>query len=375
MNNKKVHIVSFDIPYPPNYGGVIDVFYKIRALHQAGIGVILHCFEYHRPRAAELEAWCSEIHYYRRDTRLIKGLAIKPFIVNSRISEPLVERLCLDDHPVIFEGLHTCGILSDRRLEGRLLIYRESNIEHHYYMHLCRAERKWSRKAYFLAESIRLRFFQRILNHAKLILTVSETDTAYLKQRFPRVPVQYLPSFHPDNEVNPAPGKGNFVLYHGKLSVPENSKAALYIIGEVWDRSFPDLVVAGMDPPLWLRQAAANRPNIRIISNPPADEMARLVREAHVNLLVSFQATGLKLKLLSALYNGRFCLVTPQMVAGTPLAPCVEIAATTAELKQRITLLCGLEFTPEMAGQRKSILDFHYSNAKHCNMLMEFLHL
>ena len=34
--NKKIHIVSFDIPYPPNYGGIIDVFYKIKTLFELG---------------------------------------------------------------------------------------------------------------------------------------------------------------------------------------------------------------------------------------------------------------------------------------------------------------------------------------------------
>ena len=33
---KAVNIVSFNIPYPPNYGGVIDVFFKIKALSKAG---------------------------------------------------------------------------------------------------------------------------------------------------------------------------------------------------------------------------------------------------------------------------------------------------------------------------------------------------
>ncbi len=32
MPDKYLHIISFDIPYPPNYGGVIDVFYKLKAL-------------------------------------------------------------------------------------------------------------------------------------------------------------------------------------------------------------------------------------------------------------------------------------------------------------------------------------------------------
>ena len=31
---KEIHIITFDIPYPANYGGVIDVFYKIKALKE-----------------------------------------------------------------------------------------------------------------------------------------------------------------------------------------------------------------------------------------------------------------------------------------------------------------------------------------------------
>ena len=27
---KAINIISFDVPYPANYGGVIDVFYKIQ---------------------------------------------------------------------------------------------------------------------------------------------------------------------------------------------------------------------------------------------------------------------------------------------------------------------------------------------------------
>ena len=43
---KAVNIVSFNIPYPPNYGGVIDVFYKIKALSKEGYEVYLHTFIY-----------------------------------------------------------------------------------------------------------------------------------------------------------------------------------------------------------------------------------------------------------------------------------------------------------------------------------------
>ena len=35
--NKYLNIVSLNVPYPPNYGGVIDIYYKIKALKAVGV--------------------------------------------------------------------------------------------------------------------------------------------------------------------------------------------------------------------------------------------------------------------------------------------------------------------------------------------------
>ena len=51
--DKHLHIIALNIPFPPNYGGVIDIYYKIKALHQLGVKIILHCFAYERPQAEE----------------------------------------------------------------------------------------------------------------------------------------------------------------------------------------------------------------------------------------------------------------------------------------------------------------------------------
>ena len=58
---KAVNIVSFNIPYPPNYGGVIDVFFKIKALSDAGFKVYLHTFIYDRTPSEELKRYCKKI--------------------------------------------------------------------------------------------------------------------------------------------------------------------------------------------------------------------------------------------------------------------------------------------------------------------------
>jgi len=141
-----IHIISFDIPFPANYGGVIDIYYKLKALHERGVKVHLHCFEYNREPAPQMELLCEEVHYYPRKTGLIPNLSLLPYIVVSRKSEKMIKTLLKDDYPILFEGMHSCYHLSDPRLKGRVKVYRESNIEHQYYHHLARAESSISRK-------------------------------------------------------------------------------------------------------------------------------------------------------------------------------------------------------------------------------------
>lgn len=93
MPEKKLHIISFDIPYPANYGGVIDVFYKIKTLKKAGVGIILHCYAYGRNESPELEALCEKVYYYPRHTGWRTNISLKPYIVNSRRSEQLINNL------------------------------------------------------------------------------------------------------------------------------------------------------------------------------------------------------------------------------------------------------------------------------------------
>ncbi|MCK4289312.1 MAG: glycosyltransferase family 1 protein, partial [Bacteroidales bacterium] len=211
MSEKHIHIVSFDIPYPPNYGGVIDVFYKIKALHQNGIKIHLHCIEYPgRDRTKELNKYCESVNYYRRKTGLSSAFSLKPYIVSSRKSEELITNLLKDDYPIIFEGLHSCFYIDDARLKNRIKIYRESNIEHRYYYNLFKVVKNLYNKFYFIIETIKLRLYQNVLKHADLMLVVSQKDTEYLQHHFKNKKVVYLPSFHRNENPDIKPGTGKY---------------------------------------------------------------------------------------------------------------------------------------------------------------------
>jgi hypothetical protein len=375
MPDKHLHIISFDIPYPPNYGGVIDVYYKIKTLHKLGVKIHLHCFEYPgRERSPELKLYCEEVYYYPRKTGLRSALSLAPYIVTSRKSEDLISNLIIDDYPILFEGLHSCYYIDDSRLRNRFKIYRESNIEHRYYFNLFKVDANIRNRLYFLLASAKLRLYQKVLRHADLMLAVSQHDTDYLKDHFTGKIIEHLPSFHANDHVSILPGKGDYALYHGNIEVPENEFAATYLITKVFDGLDLPLIVAGMKPREKFKKLAEGYQNVLLVANPDDDKMFDLIRNAQVNILVTFQATGLKLKLLNTLYQGRFCLVNEAMTKGTSLETLCESGNTAEELRSKLKDLFKKEFTVEEANRRADYLKEKYDNLENGKKMIALIY-
>jgi len=351
---------------------VIDVFHKLVALKSKGIKIHLHCFRYDRKEAPELEPYCETIDYYERKTGFAEQLSGLPYIVKGRRSEELLRKLLSNDYPILFEGLHSCYYLGNPLLKGRKLIYRESNIEHQYYFQLFKSEKNPRSGAFFLLESFRLYRFQKKLVNASEMLVVSEQDRDYLIKKFPGISVQYLPSFHGNDQVDSHTGKGTYAFYHGNLSVAENSLAAGFLIREVFQGLDIPLIIAGLNPPEQLLQLAKEK-GVQLISNPDREEMDRLLANAHVNILITFQATGLKLKLLNTLFNGRFVLVNKAMLAGTGLEGLCEIAEDAVQMKEKLKMLFTLEFGPEAIEKRKLLLLTRYSDLVNADKLISLI--
>lgn len=350
-----LHIVSFDIPYPANYGGAIDVFHKIRCLHQAGVKVILHCFEYgNRAHSAELDALCEKVYYYKRNLSFINQLSSLPFNVKSRISNELKQNLLKDSYPILFEVLHTCYLLNDPELKHRKKLFRHSNIEHDYFLELAKGERSFLKKWYLQLEAYKLKRFEKQITHADCILSVSETDLAYFKKNYPNTPSVYLPSFHGFDELQCKTGKGSYILYHGNLSISENYNAAAWLIDHVFANIHHPVIIAGLNPPQDLIAKIKPYSHIALKQNCTEAEMNELISSAQIHCLYTGQATGLKLKLVNVLYSGRFVIANKHMLTGTQLASACYIANTANEYIEQINALFPKEFTAEEIEKRKT---------------------
>tara|TARA_Y100000780_G_C13417375_1_gene314344 strand:- start:44 stop:391 length:348 start_codon:yes stop_codon:yes gene_type:complete len=106
-SDPELNIVSFDVPCPPDYGGAIDIYYKLETLNDLGIKIYLHCFQYGRSDSKRLEEICVETFYYPRKRNFIPLFSQKPYIVETRFSSELLENLLKNDAPILFEGLHS----------------------------------------------------------------------------------------------------------------------------------------------------------------------------------------------------------------------------------------------------------------------------
>lgn len=371
MPDNHIHIVSFDIPYPANYGGVIDVFYKLKSLSERGVKIHLHTFEYGREHSSALEKLCFSVNYYKRDTSFKKSLQRLPYIVTSRLSDELIENLKKDDYPVLLEGLHCCGVLLDKTMTGRKLFVRTHNVEHDYYRLLAKSEKNLYKRVFFVAESARLRRFEPILNRASGILAISNNDFEYFSHRYKNVSL--IPAYNGFDEVNVIEGQGDYVLYHGKLDVAENYNAAEFLVKKVFNDIDVNLKIAGMNPPEHLVALAAENHNVELIPNPDDELMQNLIRNAHINILVTAQATGLKLKLLNALFNGRYCVVNSKMVDGLNVNDLCVVADSADEMKTVILNLMDKSFSEELVSVRKSRMGDFYDASRATDRLLSVL--
>ncbi len=371
MNGKHLHIISFNVPYPADYGGVIDVYYRLKALKKEGVKIHLHCFEYGRESAKILEEICESVNYYKRSMSFFNHFSKLPFIVKSRSDNSLLADLLKDNYPVLFEGLHSCYFLNNPKLKERLKIVRCHNIEHHYYNSLAKNTAFGSLRLYFNIEAFKLKKFEKILYYADYLTAISKADEEYFSTHYGKT---FLSTpCHQSGEVNIHEGEGKYILYHGNLSVQENEEAARFIVEKIAPRVNFHFLIAGKNPTTALQKTVYNAGNVQLVSNPDEKQLQDLINEAHINLLPTFQATGFKLKLLNALFNGRFCIGTPQLVEGTGLKELCIITEGENNIISEIKNLLDVKFTQEMIDKRKEVLDNVYSNKASVRKIVELI--
>jgi hypothetical protein len=366
-----IHVVAFNVPYPADYGGVIDIYYKLVSLSRIGMKITLHCFTYGRGIAGKLDDICEKVYYYDR-SRFVNPFSGKlPYIVKTRSSPELLENLKKDNFPILFEGLHTSFYLNHPDLKDRIRIVRSHNLEHDYYNGLAKLESNPLKRIYLNHEAARLVEFEKVLKNADRVLGISPSDTRYFNSKGYKT--HFIPAFHPNFDLKCQEGKGEYILYHGNLSVKENEHAALYLVNNVFNLTSVPVIIAGNNPSRRLISAIRKHSHVKLAANPNVDEMLRLIEGAQINILITEHGTGLKLKLLNALFRGRHCIVNSLMVQNTGLESLCHVKDSPMELAEKLFSLWSIPFTQEDMEDRRLILKTGFDNIKNAMLIKEYI--
>ena len=130
------------------------------------------------------------------------------------------------------------------------------------------------------------------------IFTISPSDQAWYTEMESNA--VYIPAFHGLSEVTSQIGRGEYVLYHGDLSIDITQASVLDILRQVrFTREMP-LVIAGRAGDSAFEAKVSSFPNIQRKVNVSQAEMGDIIGNAQVILIHSLHAEGMKLKLFPA---------------------------------------------------------------------------
>ncbi|MCX7954294.1 MAG: glycosyltransferase [Bacteroidales bacterium] len=362
---KKINIVSFNIPYPPNYGGVIDVYYKIKTLKELSYDVFLHTFSYGRKLNEELKYLCNKIYIYERKKHLRYFFSTLPFIVTTRNSNELLKNIYNNNYPIILEGIHTTYHLFNNNIPQERCYIRTHNIEKNYYWTLFKNSNLFE-KFYFLPEFLKLTTYEtKVVAKANAILTISERDKDYFEHFNNNTHVIY--PFHKYSDIESIPGKGKYILIHGDFTIKQNIKSLYWLLKNVISKLNYKVIIAGK-----MNKTVSYNKNVEVIPNPSEEEMHQLIKNSHICIIHNFNSEGFKIKVLHSLFAGRFCICNNKSISDTLLNKVCIIANTTEEYINAINELFNKDFNETDIKYRKQMLK-KFNNIENATKLVNII--
>jgi len=338
MPQKPLHIISFDNPYPPVYGGAIDVFYKIKALHAAGYKIFLHCFvDDEIADYSVLNQFVNELYVYKRTYKSLKWFSLTPLPVLSRFHKDLISNIKKNDAPLLFEGLQTTYILNKHAFKDRKIYLRLHNLEADYFSGLSKSETSFIKKILYRLESAKYGTYQKIMSRFETVFTLSKYETEFVNKHFKNA--QYVPVFHGNEQVAALSGFGKYAFYHGDLRMSDNKKAALFLI-EVF-KKIPDysLIIASNKGKKLIESQIKEIQNITFSNIKNDAHLDELLANSHMSVMLSFQQSGTKLKAVNSLYKSRFCIINKNMIDDENIRNLCTVAETETDFIAAVNAL------------------------------------
>ncbi len=332
----KILVVSGFFPYPPVFGGAIDVWERIKGLNMLGCTVDLVVTDKSNPTQDQLEILKQHIRHFffvRRKNHISQMFGNLPLQLLSRKNLSVVE-INQSYDLVILESEFCWPVTLNKSITYKNVAVRVHNIESHYFKMLGKSSDSLKEKIYYKIETSKIRKLSALVfSKADRLWFISKDDLTSVN--LPEKSV-FMP--FPINEtfVKPYAKEGNNVVFMGSLFMQNNLfgldwylknvhpylvKAVqgyhFYIIGSLKEEDSGILAKYGQ------------LPNVSLVINTPC--LQTFYEKAQVFVNPMLHGSGVKVKSVNALVNGVPLVSTQVGVEGIGLTNDMYFHAENAE--------------------------------------------
>lgn len=311
-------VLSPEAVYPPNTGGRIGIFSKIKCLKQLHNHVEVICIvdsdveaQIQESELLKMDIVCHSINRNKKKYfNLIKALFI-PYIVASRTYNS-IKRLCgqvikdVKIDYILVESPPMLKNIDSKIFDNTKIILCQHNIEYVTMRSNGRTQKNFFKRMIYLFESVRLEAFEKLLYHKKnlsVVTFVSDEDKKFFDDNlnYNKIPTLLLPVGAESHEAVDSESNANNVVIVGKMSYAPNIEGILWFCNKVWNqvkKSVPDaqLYIVGKDPDKSLLNLASDD----IIVTGTVDSVDKYYKMSSVAVIPLFSGGGVKTKLIEA---------------------------------------------------------------------------
>lgn len=369
---KQLHIISFNYPYPTSYGGIIDVYYKIKALSDLGIKIHLHCFVDQIPDKIdpEVKEITENVFFYQKKKNPLLYFSSTPFAAAIRNSEELIKNLERNKAPILFEGLQTTCIMRFLTVNDHKLYLRYHNNETEYYKGLSSSEKNKLKKIIYKIESLKYTgYHKKLLKKFEAVFCLSEKEYNEVETYSGNAHLIHI--FHGNESVKELDTKGKYFLFHGDLTTADNKRALNETINLFKTLPQYQLVVASDRAGDDIKRKISTVENISLTPIQTTENLYNLLEDAHANILISYQNSGTKVKLFNTLYNSRFVIINENITDDPVLKSLCLFGSDMNEIRQQIVTSAEKEYHD--TEKRKEILEKSHSDEAKANEMVKII--
>lgn len=350
FKKKEILVVSGFIPFPPIFGGAIDVWERIKGLYNLGYEIDLVVTDKNNPteeQKVQLKKFIRHFYFVKRENKVQQLFHKLPLQFLSRKGLKYL-KINQQYHCIILESEFCWAITLNDTIKYKNVIIRVHNIESLYFKMLGKSATNLKEKIYYKLETVKIKKFSHtVFQKADRLWFISKDDL--IVSNLPQKSI-FMPFPINDAFVEPTIKKGANVVFMGSLFMQNNlygldwyiknvhpllvneiSDYHFYIIGSLKEENFE------------LEKKYKQLKKVTVVINAPC--LRAYYEKATVFINPMFHGSGVKVKSVNALVNGVSLVSTSIGVEGIGLTNTMYYHADTATSfkEQTVSVLMNKE--------------------------------